>query len=161
MSIGVRCAIDDFGTGYCGLRYLGSLPVDALKIDRSFVQGMTPSDAAIIAATIAMGHSLGLTVIAEGVETEEQRRFLTDQGCDRIQGYLTGRPMPADAMVDRIREEQFVDMPVPEHLVEPAVSNGNGSNGNGSNGNGSNGNGSNGNGSHDPQDVPASSFGGG
>jgi EAL domain-containing protein (putative c-di-GMP-specific phosphodiesterase class I) len=101
--LGVRSAIDDFGTGYCGLRYLGSLPVDALKIDKSFVQGMTPSDAAIVAATIAMGHSLGLSIVAEGVETEEQRRFLEAHGCDRIQGYLLGRPMPATDLVDKMR----------------------------------------------------------
>jgi len=105
--LGVRSAIDDFGTGYCGLRYLGSLPVDALKVDKSFVQGMTPSDAAIVAATIAMGHSLGLTLVAEGVETVEQRRFLEAQRCDRIQGYLVGRPMPATDLVDRLRAEDL------------------------------------------------------
>jgi diguanylate cyclase (GGDEF)-like protein len=104
-SLGVRSAIDDFGTGYCGLRYLGALPVASLKIDQSFIQGMTPTDAAIVAATIAMGHSLGLTLVAEGVETAEQRRFLTAQGCDRIQGYLLGRPMPAEDLIDRLRAE--------------------------------------------------------
>jgi EAL domain-containing protein (putative c-di-GMP-specific phosphodiesterase class I) len=104
--IGVRCAIDDFGTGYCGLRYLGSLPVDSLKIDRSFVQGMTPSAAAIVAATIAMGHSLGMSLVAEGVETVEQIRFLESQGCDQVQGFLCGRPGPADDLVDRLREER-------------------------------------------------------
>ena len=101
--LGVTCAIDDFGTGYCGLRYLGTLPVTSLKIDRSFIQGMTPSAAAIVAATIAMGHSLGLTLVAEGVETPEQRRFLTEHGCDRIQGYLVGKPMPADELVDLLQ----------------------------------------------------------
>jgi len=104
-TMGVRSAIDDFGTGYCGLRYLGTLPVASLKIDKSFIQGMTPSAAAIVSATIAMGHSLGLTLIAEGVETPEQRAFLTAQGCDRVQGYLLGRPMPAEALVDLIRAE--------------------------------------------------------
>ncbi|MGQ0432074.1 MAG: putative bifunctional diguanylate cyclase/phosphodiesterase [Microthrixaceae bacterium] len=104
-AMGVRSAIDDFGTGYCGLRYLGSLPVASLKIDQSFIQGMTPSSAAIVAATIAMGHSLGLTLIAEGVETPEQRRFLTEHGCDRIQGYLVGRPMPSTELVDRLQVE--------------------------------------------------------
>jgi EAL domain-containing protein (putative c-di-GMP-specific phosphodiesterase class I) len=64
---------------------------------------MTPSDAAIVAATIAMGHSLGLAIVAEGVETEEQLRYLEAQGCDRIQGYLLGRPMPATDLVDRMR----------------------------------------------------------
>ena len=105
-NLGVRAAIDDFGTGYCGLRYLSVLPVAALKIDRSFIQGMTPSDAAIVGATIAMGHSLGLSIIAEGVETEDQRRFLADQGCDRLQGYLLGRPMPAGDLVDLLRAER-------------------------------------------------------
>ena len=105
-AMGVRSAIDDFGTGYCGLRYLSVLPVAALKIDRSFIQGMTPSDAAIVAATIAMGHSLGLRIIAEGVETPEQHRFLADQSCDRIQGYLFARPMPAADMEARLRAER-------------------------------------------------------
>ena len=114
-SLGIRSAIDDFGTGYCGLRYLGALPVASLKIDQSFIQGMTPSAAAIVAATIAMGHSLGLTLVAEGVETAEQRRFLTDQGCDRIQGYLLGRPMPADDLVARLRLEA-----VPQGASGPA-----------------------------------------
>ena len=105
-SMGVRSAIDDFGTGYCGLRYLSALPVAALKIDRSFIQGMTPSDAAIVAATIAMGHSLGLRIIAEGVETAEQHRFLADQSCDRIQGFLFARPMPAADIEARLRAER-------------------------------------------------------
>jgi diguanylate cyclase (GGDEF)-like protein len=105
-SLGVRSAIDDFGTGYCGLQYLGTLPVDSLKIDQSFVQGMTPSDAAIIGATIAMGHSLGLSLTAEGVETPEQRRFLAAQACDRIQGYLEAKPMPAGDMLARLDLER-------------------------------------------------------
>ncbi|MFZ6004444.1 MAG: putative bifunctional diguanylate cyclase/phosphodiesterase [Actinomycetota bacterium] len=105
-SLGVTAAIDDFGTGYCGLRYLGTLPVASLKIDQSFIQGMTPSAAAIVAATIAMGHSLGLTLVAEGVETAEQRRFLADQGCDRVQGYFVGRPMPSEEIIDRLRAER-------------------------------------------------------
>jgi len=103
--IGIRAAIDDFGTGYCGLQYLGDLPVSTLKLDRSFVQSMTPSNAAIVAATIAMSRTLGLTMVAEGVETEEQRRFLESQGCDRLQGYHLGRPMPAEDFVARVRAE--------------------------------------------------------
>ena len=111
--MGVRSAIDDFGTGYCGLRYLGALPVASLKIDQSFIQGMTPSAAAIVAATIAMGHSLGLTLIAEGVETIEQYRFLADQGCDRVQGYLFGRPMPADDLVELMQADRpFLSGPI-------------------------------------------------
>jgi diguanylate cyclase (GGDEF)-like protein len=92
--LGIRASIDDFGTGYCGLRYLSNLPVDNLKIDQSFVQGMTPTNASIVAATIAMAHSLGLSVTAEGVETEEQRAFLASRGCDKYQGYLLARPLP-------------------------------------------------------------------
>jgi EAL domain-containing protein (putative c-di-GMP-specific phosphodiesterase class I) len=112
-NLGVRSAIDDFGTGYCGLRYLGELPVDCLKIDKSFIQGMTPSAQAIVTATIAMGHSLGLSIIAEGVETETQRDFLARHDCDRIQGFLYGRPMEATALVDRIRAESVRDRGTP------------------------------------------------
>jgi diguanylate cyclase (GGDEF)-like protein len=96
-SFGVRCSIDDFGTGYCGLSYLSRLPIDALKVDKSFIDLMSNGpDAAIVAAVISMGHSLGLKVIAEGVETEEQRRLLTEFDCDQIQGYLFAKPMPAE-----------------------------------------------------------------
>jgi diguanylate cyclase (GGDEF)-like protein len=116
--LGIRSAIDDFGTGYCGLRYLSMLPVASLKIDRSFIQGMTPSSAAIVAATIAMGHSLGMTLIAEGVETPEQHRFLKDQGCDRVQGFLLGRPMPAQDLVDLMRADPRVPRLVP--VLAPA-----------------------------------------
>ncbi|MCU1462889.1 MAG: diguanylate cyclase/phosphodiesterase with sensor(s) [Acidimicrobiales bacterium] len=95
-SFGVRCSIDDFGTGYCGLSYLSRLPIDALKIDKSFIDLMSNGpDAAIVAAVISMGHSLGLKVIAEGVETEEQRLLLAEFDCDQIQGYLFAKPMPA------------------------------------------------------------------
>jgi diguanylate cyclase (GGDEF)-like protein len=111
--MGVRAAIDDFGTGYCNLRYLSALPVSSLKIDRSFVQTMTPSGAAIVAATIAMGKSLGLTLVAEGVETPDQQRFLIDQGCERAQGFLFGRPMPAEEMQGRLLAEA---PPVPVRL---------------------------------------------
>ncbi len=109
--IGVRAAIDDFGTGYCGLQYLGDLPVSTLKLDRSFVQTMTPSSAAIVAATIAMAHSLGMTLVAEGVETEEQRKFLERSGCDRLQGFHLGRPMPA-ADLRELLEAQRVVRPI-------------------------------------------------
>ncbi len=97
--LGVTLAIDDFGSGNSSLGYLKRLPVDVLKIDRSFVTNMTDDadDATIVRSTIDLGHNLGLRVVAEGVETEETRLRLAALGCDTIQGYLIGRPALADA----------------------------------------------------------------
>jgi diguanylate cyclase (GGDEF)-like protein len=95
-ALGVTCSIDDFGTGYCGLSYLNRLPVDGLKIDRSFITGLGTGSGTIVTAVIALGHSLGLKVIAEGVETADQLAYLSDRGCDEMQGYLFSRPVPAD-----------------------------------------------------------------
>jgi EAL domain-containing protein (putative c-di-GMP-specific phosphodiesterase class I) len=100
-AIGVHLAVDDFGTGYSSFSYLKHLPLDALKIDRSFVREVTLSvdDAAITTAIIAMAHALGLEVVGEGIETEAQRQVLLEQGCDAMQGYLFSRPVPADQLV--------------------------------------------------------------
>lgn len=94
---GATVAVDDFGTGYCSLAYIAKLPVNALKIDRSFILGMTggPEGLAIVSSIIALAHALRLKVVAEGVETEEQARLLHLLGCDEAQGYLFSRPVPA------------------------------------------------------------------
>jgi diguanylate cyclase (GGDEF)-like protein len=103
-AMGVRVAIDDFGTGYSSLSYLKRFPANTVKIDRSFIHGL-PSDSddsAITQAVIAMAHSLGLKVVAEGVETEPQMTALRDMGCDEAQGYLIGRPMPGSELARRL-----------------------------------------------------------
>jgi diguanylate cyclase (GGDEF)-like protein/PAS domain S-box-containing protein len=96
--MGVRVAMDDFGTGHSSLSYLKRFDIDTLKIDRSFVSELPhdPEDKAIATAIVAMGHSLHMKVVAEGVETLEQARFLREMGCDEMQGYLLSRPMPPD-----------------------------------------------------------------
>jgi len=105
---GLHVYIDDFGTGHSNLSQLKRMPIDALKIDKSFVDDvLTASDDAEIAnAIIRLAHALNLRVVAEGVETVEQVRFLKDQGCDEIQGYVVARPLPAD-QIETFFDRQF------------------------------------------------------
>ncbi|SDW18281.1 bifunctional diguanylate cyclase/phosphodiesterase [Thiocapsa roseopersicina] len=106
-NLGVRLAIDDFGTGHSSLAYLKRLPIQTLKLDREFVRDIETdeNDAAISAATLALAHELGLRVVAEGIETEGQSRFLRAHGCDLLQGYFYGKPEPAEFWTAHWTEE--------------------------------------------------------
>ena len=103
-NLGVRIAMDDFGTGYSSLSYLQSFPFDKIKIDRAFVANLGHSQqaATIIRAVIALGRGLGLPVLAEGVETEEQVKFLAAENCNEIQGYYVGRPKPIEDYAEAV-----------------------------------------------------------
>ncbi|ABI57272.1 putative bifunctional diguanylate cyclase/phosphodiesterase [Alkalilimnicola ehrlichii MLHE-1] len=105
-SLGVHAAIDDFGTGFSSLSYLRYLPIDKVKLDRSFIQDVTNSrnTAAIVQGVITMAHHLELAVVAEGIETEAQRRDLQDRGCDLLQGFFFARPMPLTVLRRRLAE---------------------------------------------------------
>jgi EAL domain-containing protein (putative c-di-GMP-specific phosphodiesterase class I) len=107
-ALGIKIALDDFGTGYSSLSYLRKLPLDKLKIDKSFVDGVgTVPSASIVQAVVAMARAIGLKITAEGVETEEQRLFLKVCGCHYLQGYLFSKPVPASEITKRLSAGQI------------------------------------------------------
>jgi len=105
--LGMSFLIDDFGTGFSSMRFLKKMPFDGLKIDRGFVSQVDRDGdkAVLVKAMIEMAHNLNLRVIAEGVERQEELAFLRDHGCDYAQGYLFGRPVPAEAFFDLLRNQ--------------------------------------------------------
>ena len=111
--LGVSISIDDFGTGYSSLTYVKNFPVNRLKIDQCFIRDLPsdPSDAAIVRAIVSLGHSLELGVVAEGVESAEQLAHLKTEGCDEVQGYYFGKPMPAEDFVRLVRRNSGVFVP--------------------------------------------------
>jgi EAL domain-containing protein (putative c-di-GMP-specific phosphodiesterase class I) len=115
---GISIAIDDFGAGHSALIYLRQFPIDTIKIDRAFVRHVSAksSDGAIVTAIVRLAHDLGLSVVAEGVETEAQRSYLVAEGCDFLQGYLFGRPVPAT----ELRAALSAASPPPPPPAEPA-----------------------------------------
>ena len=115
----MQVAIDDFGTGYSSLSYLRKFPIDALKIDQSFVRQITSAgeDTAIVTAMISMGRSLKLRVVAEGVETQEELEFLQAHQCDEAQGYYFSRPVPAEQFAELLRTR----VPEPSALLHKSL----------------------------------------
>ena len=120
-AMGLKVAIDDFGTGYSSLSLLKRLPVDVVKIDRSFVAGLphNDNDASICRAVIQMAHSLNLRVIAEGIEHPRQYVFLKEHGCDEAQGYLLGRPAAAAKLTDLSRPVKVMRLDEARERVRP------------------------------------------
>jgi EAL domain-containing protein (putative c-di-GMP-specific phosphodiesterase class I) len=118
--LGVRLAIDDFGTGYSSLSYLKRFPVDVVKIDKSFVDGLAGSrvDREIVAAVIRLAEAVGMQTIAEGVETAEQLDALRLLGCSMVQGYLMSRPQPLALLEQRLGVQVAAGLPVPRAAVE-------------------------------------------
>jgi EAL domain-containing protein (putative c-di-GMP-specific phosphodiesterase class I) len=117
-SMGVSLSIDDFGTGYSSMSYLKTMPVKELKIDRTFVMGMAndPDSAVIVRSAVDLGHNLGMTVVAEGVEDTTTRSDLGDMGCDLVQGYQICRPIPAKEL------ELWIDTYLTVNSSPPAIS---------------------------------------
>jgi EAL domain-containing protein (putative c-di-GMP-specific phosphodiesterase class I) len=104
-SRGIRLAIDDFGTGHSSMSLMKQFPIDTIKIDRSFVRDLAEDseDQAIAQAIISMGKALGMTVVAEGVETVEQQKFLREHGCDEMQGFIVSKPVPPRDLAELLR----------------------------------------------------------
>ncbi|RAI34703.1 hypothetical protein CH340_08250 [Rhodoplanes serenus] len=123
-ALGVKIALDDFGSGYSSLSYLRRLPIDKLKIDKEFVSplGRSANGGVILQAIVALGRALGLSVLAEGVETEEQRLLLRLAGCDEMQGFLFARPMPASSFLDSIRRGAARPTDVVTHAADEVAS---------------------------------------
>jgi EAL domain-containing protein (putative c-di-GMP-specific phosphodiesterase class I) len=112
-SRGIRLAIDDFGTGYSSMSLMKQFPIDTIKIDRSFVRDLPDDseDRAIAQAIISMGKALGMTIVAEGVETPEQETFLRNHGCDEMQGFLLSRPVTPEQLADLLRPAPLLVSP--------------------------------------------------
>lgn len=122
-ALGIRIALDDFGTGYSSLGYLRSFPFNKIKIDQSFIREVNTNkqSAAIVGAIVGLGHSLGMTIVAEGVETSQQLATVRDQGCAKVQGYLFSRPCPASEVAALIRTLRVPGQNEPEPQRETAV----------------------------------------
>ena len=123
-SRGIRIAIDDFGTGHSSMSLMKQFPIDTIKIDRSFVRDLAhdPEDQAIAQAIISMGKALGMTVVAEGVETIEQQAFLREHGCDEMQGYIVSRPLPAGDLAEFLRAPTDLASPPLQPADDPDLS---------------------------------------
>ena len=122
-ALGIRISIDDFGTGYSSLAHIKRFAVTSLKIDKSFVKDleMNQTDAAIATAIIAMGSSLNLQIVAEGVETEGQLKFLREKDCDEVQGYLFSEPVPAEEITRYLNAHREEPAPSPLRGLRPSL----------------------------------------
>jgi EAL domain-containing protein (putative c-di-GMP-specific phosphodiesterase class I) len=111
---GIGISIDDYGTGYSSLRYLNDLPASELKIDRSFTAGVSSDErtAAIVAGTVELAHRLGMRLVAEGIEDEVSSLMMSRLGCDESQGFLHGRPLPADSFLRWLTAQRDTGLPV-------------------------------------------------